>query len=889
MKKILLIISILLIVGSEHETNAQFIILGSGISTNGNQSCSPVNIYYRRTVCQFVYTASELSAAGLNPGDVISQIGWFVTQPPIYEIPDYTIKMKHVAVGNVSDDLGLSGWTIVKNPFTYMPVAGDWDMLPFTTNFVWNGTDNIGVELCWAQVQPNFNQSGQCRIYSTTSGYRYSWTDDPGTSCGLTPLTVNSNKPQAKMVYTAGLLDDVGVDSIPMGGFYNTGTVVTPTAMIQNYGSAAQTFSVTAVISDGTTNIYSDTITITSLAPYNTQQLSFTPWTSVAGNYTITITTQLSADQNNANDSKSKNFIVGAFPVVLTGNISDGLYQTVDLNNGALFNIGTISTAPFPVAEEYNGNQIYRLCGDFTFGTVTPDGQFTSLGTITGVTGNPTGLAWNWNTQTMYVMILNASQLPVLCTLNMYTLVLTPVGTGTEGRIMAIDFADDGFLYGPSINPDNLYKINPANGSVTAVGPVGLNLNFGQDVSFDLATNQLYTITAGEYSHLGTYNLISGEFTSIADMNGKQHATFVITNAPGSGSNNDMMVYSVNTIPSGCTYMNSETISAIVKNNGYQPQSNIPVFYYVNGTATGAGVIPGPVASGEYINYHFTQPANLSVPGNYSIQVCTGLAGDQNPANNCKSFSLTKHPHSVVPYSMGFEPEDSTYLWKIVDLNGGPTWQITEYQQLARTGDFLALYEYSETLPANDWIFSTCMEFEASKIYNLSFWYSVGKHHGIVYPEKLKVAFGNSPDPAAMTNIIVDLGAISNVNYQLSSATFSVPSDGIWFIGWHAYSNPNMFYVSLDDISVDISQNIHGVSAPLVSLYPNPAADALHISCAEMISRIDVHAVTGELMYSVQPQLFSQFLDVSLLSAGVYCVRVHTYSGVQSKVFVVAR
>jgi hypothetical protein len=56
----------------------------------------------------------------------------------------------------------------------------------------------------------------------------------------------------------------------------------------------------------------------------------------------------------------------------------------------------------------------------------------------------------------------------------------------------------------------------------------------------------------------------------------------------------------------------------------------------------------------------------------------------------------------------------------------------------------------------------------------------VGKRQGTVYPEKLKVAIGNEPDAAAMTNIIVDLGTINNLNYQQSTSHFSVPNDGIW-------------------------------------------------------------------------------------------------------------
>lgn len=888
MKKFLLIFIILVITFAENETFGQYITLGTGTTTNGTQSCSPVNIYYRRTVCQFVYTAAELTTAGLSGADILTQIGWYVTQVPLYSIPGYTIKMKHVTADDVSSSLGTTGWTEVKSAFTYMPVVGGYDMITFDQNFVWNGIDNIGIELCWAQIQPNFNQSGQCRIYSSNDGFRYSWTDDAGNSCGLTPATVNSNKPQAQIGYNPGLPNDVGVHTLPMGGFYNTGTVVTPNALIKNYGYNPQTFNVTAVISDGTSNIYSDTKTVTGLAPYNTQVVNFANWTSVIGNYTITITTQLAGDQNASNDSQSRNFVVDNFPVAMTGNISDHHYQSINLSNGNLFNIGNISSAPFPTAEEYDGNQIYRLCGDFTFGSVTPDGNFTLIGTLTGVTGSPTGLAWNWDTQTMYVLVLNSSQLPVLCTLNMSTLVLTPVGTGTEGRIMAIDFADDGFLYGPSINPDKLYRIDPATGAVTAIGPVGMDLNFGQDVSFDLATNQLYTITCGQHSHFGTYNLFTGEFSMIADLNGKQHATLVISNPAGSGSNNDMMVYHADPVPSGCNYMNNIPISVVIKNNGYASQSNVPVSYSINGGTPVTAAIQGPISPGEFVNYTFSQTADFSSPGNYTVSVCTGLPGDQYPANDCKNFSFTKYAHSTAPYTMGFETDENSNLWSIVDVNGGQTWQITEYQQLARTGDWLALYEYSTTLPANDWLFSTCIELEASKTYDLLFWYSVGKRYGVVYPEKLKVMIGDEPQPSAMTDLIVDLGTISNINYQLSASSFTVPSDGIYFIGWHAYSFPDMFYISIDDITVDISQNIIDPEKNKILLFPNPAKETLTLISERHIVNLEVFNIFGQRISGFEVHALQSSIDVSALPPGVYMIRIFTDNDIVTKQFIVA-
>ena len=195
---------LILLIVFNNQIFSQTITLGYGNQESSNYSSSPVNIYYRSTVCQFVYTSSELQAAGASTTAPITQLGFFVTQSPIYNIPGFTIKLKHVTQNNVATALGTTGWTTVKNSFSYSPTAGNYDMLLMDNGFTWNGVDNIGVEICWDQVTPTWNPSGKIKIYSTTEGYRYSWTDVAASSCGTIPLTTSNDKPQIQMIFIPG-------------------------------------------------------------------------------------------------------------------------------------------------------------------------------------------------------------------------------------------------------------------------------------------------------------------------------------------------------------------------------------------------------------------------------------------------------------------------------------------------------------------------------------------------------------------------------------------------------------------------------------------------------------------------------------------------------------
>ncbi len=227
---------------------------------------------------------------------------------------------------------------------------------------------------------------------------------------------------------------------------------------------------------------------------------------------------------------------------VYTGNTTGFTYNAVDLTNGALTPTGAIIDNPFPMAEEYDGNTIYRIYSDLSIVEVNPDdGVTTALGTISGVAGTPTGLAYKWDTSTMYVVILDAGNAPHFCTLDLTTFVATEIGVGT-GMVIAMDFASDGYLYTPSIDDDNFYQVDPATGISTLIGPIGYDLNFGQDVTYDYLTDQLFTISCGGAYVLGTYDLTTGALTQIVDMGGNQHATLVSTiastdpNAPAAPS-----------------------------------------------------------------------------------------------------------------------------------------------------------------------------------------------------------------------------------------------------------------------------------------------------------------------------------------------------------------
>lgn len=121
-----------------------------GNSTSGNTDLGypcPLQDYYEGSRAQFLYRASELHSAGMAAG-VISGLKFKVLNLNATDtIEQYTIK-----IGVTSDTtLNSTTWITVNNqvfgPVNYLPQTGT-NILPFSSGFFWNGTDNVVVEIC---------------------------------------------------------------------------------------------------------------------------------------------------------------------------------------------------------------------------------------------------------------------------------------------------------------------------------------------------------------------------------------------------------------------------------------------------------------------------------------------------------------------------------------------------------------------------------------------------------------------------------------------------------------------------------------------------------------------------------------------------------------------
>ena len=197
----------MLVVGIGSSWGQNFATIGTGTNSTTSTGSDPIDGYWNSFRYQVVYTAAELTAAGMTSNACISGLGFSINGD--YgggNLLGYKIRMAHTTATN-SAAHDATSLTEVRSTFDYNPAvtaAGAFDMITFTTNFVWNGTSNILVDICSNGANPYTSPYGRVRTIaaSTTNGSRYVGADGVGSQCGVTTATVNSTKPQIRFAWS---------------------------------------------------------------------------------------------------------------------------------------------------------------------------------------------------------------------------------------------------------------------------------------------------------------------------------------------------------------------------------------------------------------------------------------------------------------------------------------------------------------------------------------------------------------------------------------------------------------------------------------------------------------------------------------------------------------
>jgi len=131
---------------------------------NLSQSNQFIPTLFADAKVQCLFTNTELINGGLTNGSEIIGIEWYVNTDDTSETSTYNLYIDDDFTGaNLSSDATfatITGGTLVGNDLTDVGQFTGWHTATFTTPFIWDGTDNMILQMC----RTGGNQSGSDEI-----------------------------------------------------------------------------------------------------------------------------------------------------------------------------------------------------------------------------------------------------------------------------------------------------------------------------------------------------------------------------------------------------------------------------------------------------------------------------------------------------------------------------------------------------------------------------------------------------------------------------------------------------------------------------------------------------------------------------------------------------
>ncbi len=237
-------------------------IIGTGTSATGNTAASPINVYYKSLHGQSVYTAAELTAAGITGPINITQLGFNITNLPTIAMPSFVVRMKHTTATDVASWVDNTNLVTVYSNTSYLPTATGYNMYTLSTPFLWNGTDNILVDTAFSVFTPAYASTGQVQYTTVTNGYRYVRLDTADQTAVFTGGSTATTRPNVKFMF-APIATGPAISASPtsVSATVYEGESTSATVTIYNSGTAALTWNANSSLSTwGTVSPSSGTI-----------------------------------------------------------------------------------------------------------------------------------------------------------------------------------------------------------------------------------------------------------------------------------------------------------------------------------------------------------------------------------------------------------------------------------------------------------------------------------------------------------------------------------------------------------------------------------------------------------------------------------------------------
>lgn len=448
---------------------------------------------------------------------------------------------------------------------------------------------------------------------------------------------------------------------------------------------------------------------------------------------------------------------------------------------------------------------------------------------------------------------------------------------------------------------------------------------------------QVSTLSSGNYRlrFKARANFTAGGILEIGYMsNPTDHTTFTALGTYTSSSTTAIDNYSLNItgVPAGITtlalrHTGAPAYSILVDDVVYEPIpgcGDVTALTASNPTLNGADLMwtaPATAPAGGYEIYYSTSATPptastvLDATNSFSSatvgMTTTGMASattyyvwvrsvcsatEKGAWSNMASFSTLCNA-TTVPYELNFNNAAVPALPACgIVANGGTGNNWTTAAAPTDSSGFnsqVLRYAYHSTQAADAWFFTQGINMTAGTTYYISYKYG---NNSTFFEEKMKVAVGNGASPSAMlpanggTQIADYPSIMTGQAVSVNNLTFTPTTSGVYYVGFHAYSDANEYYLYLDDIQVTasaLSTSEIKADAKDVKVYPNPFTDVINISDAKDLRSVSVIDASGRMVKTIaSPQAQIRLGD---LKSGLYILKLDYKDGTAKTVKVIKK
>lgn len=448
---------------------------------------------------------------------------------------------------------------------------------------------------------------------------------------------------------------------------------------------------------------------------------------------------------------------------------------------------------------------------------------------------------------TFYWAGIDTSGSSKLYTINLTTGAAELVGEFTNQNIITMMTVPEALAEGAPTAATDL-AANFANGSLS--GTVSFKLPTKNIKGDDLTGEVTYTITEGANTlKTGTGNPGANvtENVTIAE-DGKKSIVVTTSNSEGKGQKAKITQYIGYDTPKAADNLkldiNQETgdvnltwdaVTAGV-NDGFIGDIKYDVVRYPGETVVAKG-ITATSATDKLNTRDLTAYA-------YGVKAYNDKKTGAEARTDYKLYGDAITP----PYAEGFDSEYAmAYFTVINNNNDNSTW--IYYKNSDGNGE--ARYEYDTKNGGDDWLITPPLKVEKGKIYTVKF---KAKSNKSSFVERLEVKYGSTNTVEGMKNVIMESTDLPGDAFHEYTKEITASEDGTLYIGFHAVSDADKFYLELDDISVGAGMSTTAPDAvsELTAVPADKGAKSATISFTAPSKDIGGSALTGKLTLKIK-------------------------------------